>query len=46
MGWYEWWEEGYGFSVTSIYNDRTDAKSVGAGLTLHINNRYSFGMVH
>lgn len=41
-----WWEEGYGFSITSVYNDRTDAKSVGTGLTLHINNRYGFGMVH
>jgi hypothetical protein len=41
-----WWDKGLGFSITSIYNDRADAKSVGTGVTLHFDNSYSIGMVH
>jgi len=41
-----WWDKGLGFSVTSIYNDRAEAKSVGTGITLHFDNRYSIGMAH
>ena len=41
-----WWKKGFGFSVTSIYNDRKEADTVGHGLTLHIKNKYSFGYVH
>ncbi|MEP4888940.1 MAG: hypothetical protein ABJV04_02850 [Aliiglaciecola sp.] len=41
-----WWKKGLGFSITSIYNDRADAKSVGTGITLHFDSTYSIGMVH
>jgi hypothetical protein len=41
-----WWKTGFGFSLTSIYNDRKDTDSVGHGLTIHIKNKYSFGYVH
>jgi hypothetical protein len=41
-----WWQNGFGFSLTSIYNDRKEADAVGHGLTLHIKNKYSFGYVH
>ena len=40
------WKKGVGVSLTSIYNDRKEADSVGHGLTFHINNKYSFGYVH
>lgn len=32
-----------GVSVTSVYADRATGKSVGHGLTFHVNNSFSFG---
>ena len=33
----------FGVSVTSVYSDRAVGKSVGHGLTFHVNNAFSFG---
>ena len=41
-----WWNKGFGVSVTSIYNDRQETDAVGHGLTFHIKNKYSLGYVH
>jgi hypothetical protein len=42
-----WWKNKLpiGFSITSVYNDRPDGKKFPLGLTLHVDNRYSFGVV-
>ncbi len=40
-----WWENGFGISITSIYKDRSTQPSVGTGLTFHVQNKYSFGYV-
>jgi hypothetical protein len=42
-----WWRNKVplGLSVTSVYNDRPDGKAFLHGLTLHVYNAYSFGMV-
>jgi hypothetical protein len=42
-----WWknELPLGFSITSVYNDRPDGKEFPLGLTIHVDNTYSFGMV-
>lgn len=41
-----WWQSGFGFSITSVYKDRNDQPSVGTGLTFHIKNKYSFGYAY
>lgn len=41
-----WWEKGFGFSLTSLYWDRDEADSIGHGFTLHIKSKYSIGFVH
>lgn len=41
-----WWQSGFGFSITSVYKDRKDQPSLGTGLTFHIKNQYSFGYVY
>jgi hypothetical protein len=41
-----WWKKGFGFSLTSVYNDRKETDSIGHGLTIHIKNKYSVGYVH
>lgn len=33
-----------GVSLTSIYADRANVKSIGHGLTFHVNNTFSFGV--
>ncbi|MFT6834433.1 MAG: hypothetical protein ACJA0H_000461 [Francisellaceae bacterium] len=43
---FNWWKEGIGFSLTSIYHDRPETDALGYGITLHIKNKYSFGYVH
>lgn len=42
-----WWRNKLplGFSVTSVYNDRPDGKAFPLGLTIHVDNTYSFGVV-
>jgi hypothetical protein len=42
-----WWKNRLpiGFSITSVYNDRPDGKKFPLGLTLHVDNKYSFGVV-
>jgi hypothetical protein len=42
-----WWKNKLplGFSVTSVYNDRPDGKEFPLGLTIHVDNTYSFGVV-
>lgn len=42
-----WWKNRLplGISITSLYNDRPDGKEFPLGLTLHIDNKYSFGVV-
>ena len=41
-----WWKQGVGVSLTSIYKDRNNVSSIGTGLTFHIKNKYSIGFVH
>jgi hypothetical protein len=41
-----WWQSGFGFSITSVYKDREDQPSTGTGLTLHIKNKYSLGYAY
>lgn len=41
-----WWQSGFGFSITSVYKDRNDQPSVGTGLTFHIKNKYSLGYAY
>lgn len=41
-----WWQSGFGFSITSVYKDRKDQPSVGTGVTFHIKNKYSFGYAY
>lgn len=36
----------FGVSVTSVYSDRAEGKSVGHGLTFHVNNSFSFGFAN
>ncbi|WP_430455051.1 hypothetical protein [Rheinheimera sp.] len=36
----------FGISVTSVYADRATGKSVGHGLTFHVNNSFSFGFAN
>ncbi|MDP2713806.1 hypothetical protein [Rheinheimera sp.] len=36
----------FGVSVTSVYSDRATGKSVGHGLTFHVNNSFSFGFAN
>ena len=40
-----WWDLKYplGFSITSVYLDRSDLDDVGLGVMIHINNSYSIG---
>lgn len=38
-----WWQSGFGFSITSVYKDRKEQPSLGTGVTFHIKNKYSFG---
>ena len=42
-----WWQTKVplGFSITSVYNDRPDGNAFLHGLTVHVDNAYSFGMV-
>lgn len=42
-----WWRNKLplGFSVTSVYNDRPEGKAFPIGLTIHVDNTYSFGVV-
>ena len=35
----------WGASITSVYSDRIDGQSVGHGLTLHLYNNFSIGVV-
>ncbi|MEP1446180.1 MAG: hypothetical protein ABJK37_08730 [Paraglaciecola sp.] len=35
----------WGLGVTSVYADREDAKSIGHGITLHLDNKYSLGVI-
>jgi hypothetical protein len=35
----------WGLGLTSVYADREDVKSVGHGITLHLDNKYSFGVI-
>ncbi|MBT1452056.1 hypothetical protein KJ365_14275 [Glaciecola sp. XM2] len=41
-----WWRKGIGLSITSTYRDAAQVSSVGTGITVHINNRYSIGVTH
>ncbi|MCS6208149.1 hypothetical protein [Shewanella baltica] len=36
----------FGMSLTSVYADRETGKSVGHGLTFHLNNAFSFGFAN
>jgi hypothetical protein len=42
-----WWQSKVplGFSITSVYNDRPDGNVFLHGLTVHVDNAYSFGIV-
>jgi hypothetical protein len=33
----------FGVSIASVYADRPDFESVGHGLVIHLNNKYSLG---
>ena len=41
-----WWQTGFGFSITSVYKDRMEQPSVGTGVTFHIKNKFSVGYVN
>ena len=40
------WKSGIGASFTTIYNDRENTSSIGKGITVHVQNKYSVGFVH
>jgi hypothetical protein len=47
LGFNAWdWNVPFGMSVTSVYADRSTGKSVGHGLTFHVNNAFSFGFTN
>jgi len=47
IGFNAWdWKIPLGVSITSVYGDRKFGKSVGHGLTLHVNNNFSFGFAN
>ncbi|PSW10266.1 hypothetical protein C9J01_18820 [Photobacterium rosenbergii] len=40
------WKEGFGASITTVYNDRKDADAIGIGASIHIKNKFTIGYAY